>query len=42
MSEITRRDAVRRLALALTGAGLIDRVAAEEIHDDTVRRKRAA
>jgi len=32
MSEITRRDAVRRLALALTGAGLIDRVAAEEIH----------
>jgi Gluconate 2-dehydrogenase subunit 3 len=32
MSDITRRDAVRRLALALTGAGLIDRVAAEEVH----------
>jgi hypothetical protein len=32
MSEITRRDAVRRLALALTAAGFIDRVAAEEVH----------
>jgi hypothetical protein len=32
MSEITRRDAVRRLALALTTAGFIDRFAAEEVH----------
>jgi hypothetical protein len=32
MSEITRRDAVRRLALALTAAGFLDRVAAEEVH----------
>ena len=32
MSEITRRDAVRRLALALTATGFIDRVAAEEVH----------
>jgi hypothetical protein len=32
MSEITRRDAVRRLALALTAAGFVDRVAAGEVH----------
>ena len=32
MSDITRRDAVRRLALALTAAGFLDRVAAEEVH----------
>jgi gluconate 2-dehydrogenase gamma chain len=32
MSEITRRDVLRRLALTLTAAGTLDRVAAQEIH----------
>ena len=32
MSEISRRDVLRRLALTLTATGLIDRVAAEEVH----------
>src|SRR5207244_8189342 len=32
MSEITRRDALRRLALALMAAGAIDRVSAQEVH----------
>lgn len=32
MSDITRRDALRRLALALTAAGVVDRVAAQEVH----------
>ena len=32
MSEITRRDAVRRLGLALVATGTLDRVAAQEIH----------
>jgi hypothetical protein len=32
MSEITRRDALRRLALALTAAGIVDRVSAQEVH----------
>jgi hypothetical protein len=32
MSEISRRDALRRLALTFTATGLIDRVAAEEVH----------
>jgi gluconate 2-dehydrogenase gamma chain len=32
MSEITRRDAVRRLAMALTATGLVDRMAAAEVH----------
>jgi len=32
MSEISRRDALRRLALALTAAGITDRVAAQEVH----------
>ena len=33
MSEVTRRDALRRLALAFTAAGFIDRVDAREVHD---------
>ena len=33
MSDVTRRDALRRLALAFTAAGFIDRVDAREIHD---------
>jgi hypothetical protein len=32
MSEISRRDALRRLALTFTATGLIDRVAADEVH----------
>jgi gluconate 2-dehydrogenase gamma chain len=32
MSDISRRDAVRRLALGLTAAGFLDRAAAEEVH----------
>jgi hypothetical protein len=32
MSDITRRDALRRLALALTATGVVDRVAAQEVH----------
>ena len=32
MSEITRRDAVRRLGLALLAGGTLDRVAAQEVH----------
>lgn len=32
MSEITRRDALRRLALALAATGTIDRLGAEEVH----------
>ena len=32
MSEITRRDAVRRIGLALIATGAIDRLAAQEIH----------
>src|SRR6185436_503332 len=32
MSEISRRDALRRLGLALMATGALDRVAAEEVH----------
>jgi gluconate 2-dehydrogenase gamma chain len=32
MSEITRRDVVRRLGLALLASGTIDRLAAQEVH----------
>lgn len=35
MSDITRRDALRRLALVLTAGGLVDRVAAQEVHQIT-------
>ena len=35
MSDITRRDAVRRLGLVLTTTGLIDRISAEELHQMT-------
>jgi gluconate 2-dehydrogenase gamma chain len=37
MSDITRRDALRRLALALTATGLLDRVGAEEVHAMTAQ-----
>ena len=42
MSDITRRDALRRLALAFTATGLIDRVAAEEVHHMTSQAAAAA
>jgi hypothetical protein len=32
MSEISRRDALRRLAIALAATGVIDRAGAEEVH----------
>ena len=32
MSDISRRDALRRLALSLTATGFVDRVAAQEVH----------
>src|SRR3954469_14676355 len=32
MSEITRRDVLRTLAMTLTAAGFVDRVAAQEVH----------
>jgi len=35
MSDISRRDAVRRLGLVLMTTGLIDRVSAEELHQMT-------
>ncbi len=42
MSEITRRDALRRLALVLTAGGLVDRVAAQEVHQLTSLAQAAA
>src|SRR5215212_92043 len=35
MSDITRRDAVRRLGLVLMTTGVIDRISAEELHQMT-------
>jgi gluconate 2-dehydrogenase gamma chain len=32
MSDISRRDALRRLALVLTATGLVDRAGAQEVH----------
>ena len=37
MSEITRRDAVRRLGLALMASGALDRAAAQEVHHLTAQ-----
>ena len=42
MSEITRRDALRRLALALTAAGVVDRVAAQEVHQMAAQTQAAS
>ena len=42
MSDITRRDALRRLALTFTATGLIDRVAAGEVHEMTSQAAAAA
>ena len=32
MSEVSRRDALRRIGLALVATGLVDRMAGEEVH----------
>jgi gluconate 2-dehydrogenase gamma chain len=32
MSDISRRDALRRIGLVLTATGMVDRVAAQEVH----------
>lgn len=37
MSDLSRRDVLRRLALTLTATGLIDRVAAAEVHSMTAQ-----
>lgn len=42
MSEITRRDALRRLAVVLTTAGIVDRVAAQEVHQMASQAQTAA
>jgi hypothetical protein len=42
MSEITRRDALRRLALVLTATGIVDRVAAQEVHQMASQAQAAA
>jgi gluconate 2-dehydrogenase gamma chain len=42
MSDISRRDALRRLALMLTATGAVDRVAAQEVHYMTAAAQAAA
>jgi gluconate 2-dehydrogenase gamma chain len=42
MSELSRRDALRRLGLALMASGVIDRVSAEEVHHFTAEAQAAA
>ena len=42
MSEISRRDALRRLGLALMATGALDRVAAAEVHHMTAEAQAAA
>jgi gluconate 2-dehydrogenase gamma chain len=42
MSEITRRDALRRFALVLTAAGIVDRVSAQEVHQMASQAQTAA
>ena len=39
MSDISRRDVLRRLALALTAAGTLDRVSAQEVHQIAAHRQ---
>ena len=36
MSEITRRDVLRRLGATLMATGVLDRVSAQEVHHLTV------
>jgi gluconate 2-dehydrogenase gamma chain len=42
MSDLSRRDLLRRLALTLTAAGTLDRVAAQEVHHLTTVAQAAA
>jgi gluconate 2-dehydrogenase gamma chain len=42
MSEVTRRDALRRLGLTLVATGLVDRVAAQDVHHLTAQVQSAA
>ena len=42
MCEISRRDALRRLGLALMATGTLDRVAAAEVHHLTAEAQVAA
>ena len=42
MSELSRRDVLRRLALTLTAAGTLDRVAAQEVHHFTQQGRSGA
>ena len=42
MSELTRRDVLSRLALTLTAAGFLDRVAAQEVHHMTAMAQATA
>jgi len=42
MSEISRRDVLRRLGLALMATGALDRVAAQEVHHMTAEAQAAA
>ena len=42
MSDITRRDALRRLALALTATGILDRAGAQDVHAMTAHAQAAA
>jgi hypothetical protein len=42
ISDISRRDALRRLALALTATGMVDRVAAQEVHHMAATAQAAA
>jgi gluconate 2-dehydrogenase gamma chain len=42
MSEITRRDALRRLGLTLMATGVLDRVSAQEVHHLAIESQAAA
>jgi gluconate 2-dehydrogenase gamma chain len=42
MSEISRRDVLRRLGLALMATGALDRIAAQEVHHMTAESQAAA
>ena len=42
MSEITRRDVLRRLGLVLVTTGFVDRVSAQEVHQMASQAQAAA
>jgi hypothetical protein len=42
MSDISRRDAVRRIGLVLMTTGLVDRIAAQEVHQMAVEARATA